>query len=308
MAIKELLEQNTDVVELATSLLAELNDREGQYVWKKYEYYGFTAEVTSYNPCIMVIHSECGDLSKVDESFFVDWTFVRSSGAKIILHEGGQGETVTTTGGTGDAFTWSYDPSTQTITTTKTYTSDGEMTVIPTSAPFDYVVADSKDTYPNIGVQDGCWYELFDPTTLIAENIREGVDIWGVIGAVTEGIDLPSLFGLTKIAIDTFTVTDSKAIKDQAVTHSLKQIPKVAMIVAPNPTTNNDLKLGIVCNLAGVSGTVGQAAWYWLYDTSTGGRHSTTTVSSTIDSSSITISASGTYYRTGIQYYVITMA
>ena len=51
MAIKELLEQNTDVVELATSLLAELSDRDGQYVWKQLTAEGgdFVAFVTADN-------------------------------------------------------------------------------------------------------------------------------------------------------------------------------------------------------------------------------------------------------------------
>ena len=35
---------------------------------------------------------------------------------------------------------------------------------------------------------DGYWYELFDSTVLIPENIREGVDIWGIIGAMSEGV------------------------------------------------------------------------------------------------------------------------
>ena len=39
MAIKDIILENTSIIEEATDLLSDLSDREGQYIWKK-----FTAE------------------------------------------------------------------------------------------------------------------------------------------------------------------------------------------------------------------------------------------------------------------------
>ena len=50
----------------------------------------------------------------------------------------------------------------------------------------DFVVNDTETAYPDGGMQDGDWYEKFNPATLIAKNIRKDVDIWGIVGTLVE--------------------------------------------------------------------------------------------------------------------------
>ena len=77
-----------------------------------------------------------------------------------------------------------------------------------------FVTADDEGSYPNKGTQDGYYYVKFDPLTAIAENIREGVSIFDIIGTMSEGI---------KGAYGFVTVTRSPStIK---VAHNLNVIP-----------------------------------------------------------------------------------
>lgn len=51
----------------------------------------------------------------------------------------------------------------------------------------DFAVSDNVSDYPDGAVHtDGYWYELFDSSVLIPENIREGIDIFGVVGTMVE--------------------------------------------------------------------------------------------------------------------------
>ena len=86
----------------------------------------------------------------------------------------------------------------------------------------DFVVSDQETAYPDGGGQGGYWYEKFDSSTLISENIREGVDIWGVIGTLVEG----------KSGIDFGEVTfSSQTNSNLVVSHSLKKVPSYAFIL-----------------------------------------------------------------------------
>ena len=188
MAIKELLEKNTDVVELATSLLAELNDREGQYVWKQ-------------------LTAEGGDLVA-------------------------------------------------------------------------YVTADNEASYPDGGMQDGYYYVRFNPATLIADNIREGVDIWGVIGAMSEGAS----------GIDFGSVTTTNDTDKVTVSHNLKTTPTwVALIPVLYATQNGSSKT--LVNMDGQT----------LYYASSSHKKSTGTI--TQDASTVTFNSTVGYVFKNTSYY-----
>lgn len=90
-----------------------------------------------------------------------------------------------------------------------------------------FVTADDEGSYPNKGTQDGFYYVKFDPLTAIAENIREGVSIFDIIGTMSEGVDL-SAGGITKVAIDKFTFSSDTYSSE--INHSLGVVPKVAFI------------------------------------------------------------------------------
>ena len=144
----------------------------------------------------------------------------------------------------------------------------------------DYVTADSADAYPNGGTQDGYWYELFDPLILIPENIREGVDIWGVIGAMSEGVS----------GIDFGMVTPSGDVGSVTVAHNLKSTPAwVALIPVLYATQNGSSKT--LVNMDGQT----------LYYASSNHKKSTGTI--TKDASKVTFNSTSGYVFKNTSYY-----
>ena len=85
----------------------------------------------------------------------------------------------------------------------------------------DFVVNDTETAYPDGGMQDGYWYEKFNPVTLIANNIRKDVDIWGIIGTLVEG----------KAGIDFGTVTLASS-GNLEFSHNLGKVPSHVIAVA----------------------------------------------------------------------------
>lgn len=71
-------------------------------------------------------------------------------------------------------------------------------------------------------------------TDLIPVNIREGIDIFGILGALKEGIGI-SDFGCTEYAIDEFTPTQNQVVG--TVAHSLGKIPEVVIVAALDEIT-----------------------------------------------------------------------
>ena len=76
-----------------------------------------------------------------------------------------------------------------------------------------FVTADNENSYPNGGTQDGYWYEL-----------------------VEEGITLDSI-GITRYAVDTFTFASNTPANGTQISHSLGEIPKLAIVVSEFTTT-----------------------------------------------------------------------
>lgn len=76
MAIKEIFESVTDKIDIATELLSEFSDREGQYVWKKVEQVEqYKFDVTISGAGSLKISNAVGfDPNSVDLSFFEGFT------------------------------------------------------------------------------------------------------------------------------------------------------------------------------------------------------------------------------------------
>ena len=86
----------------------------------------------------------------------------------------------------------------------------------------DYAVSDDVNTYPDKATHtDGYWYEKFDNSTLIPENIREGIDIWGVVGTLVEGV----------AGIDFGEVTLASASETVTVNHALGVTPSFVALI-----------------------------------------------------------------------------
>ena len=92
----------------------------------------------------------------------------------------------------------------------------------------DFVVNDTETAYPDGGMQEGYWYEKFNPATLISSNVRKDVDIWGIVGTLVEG----------KAGIDFGTVTLSSSQSKVTVTHNLGKKPSFFLILIPNDHTS----------------------------------------------------------------------
>lgn len=103
----------------------------------------------------------------------------------------------------------------------------------------DFVVNDTETAYPDSGIQDGDWYEKFNPVTLIANNIRKDVDIWGIVGTLVEG----------KAGIDFGTVTLSSSQSRVTVTHNLGKKPSFFLILIPND--QESMRMGYYWNYYG---------------------------------------------------------
>ena len=97
-----------------------------------------------------------------------------------------------------------------------------------------FVTADDENSYPNKGTQDGFYYELLSQPVdlasepdLIANNIRKGVDIFGVIGAMSEGVS----------GIDYGKVTITNEVRTIQVFHNLGAIPKFVALIPEDSDT-----------------------------------------------------------------------
>ena len=76
---------------------------------------------------------------------------------------------------------------------------------------------------------------------LVASNIKEGIDIFGVLGTLKEGVDLTSL-GFTKWEIGEFTLASSSY--NPTIKHSLGVVPKAILIRASSfPTSANRIHM-----------------------------------------------------------------
>ena len=79
-------------------------------------------------------------------------------------------------------------------------------------------------------------------SNLIAENIRDGISLFGVLGTMVEGIDLLSIFGYTKISVDKVTYASTTSLQNLTLSHSLGESPKCFMILGGIITTNGSLR------------------------------------------------------------------
>ena len=140
---------------------------------------------------------------------------------------------------------------------------------------------------------------------LIAENIREGIDIFGVLGALKKGLDI-SYFGCTEYAID--EITYSSNTRSSGIAHSLGKIPEVAIIAAQSEAAEKQ------CIIRACSfNTTAQQDQYSLFHKWTRSLAKETTygymggfTSSTVNFSSD--NSDGAYYKAGVKYVLITMA
>ena len=205
----------------------------GLNVWKKY---GAATQFTVTNPQIsytctnsdstlatVTVTSGNIDLDKINDEFFDRFAIVTSRTIGFV-YENGQLYYGTIDGDHSNKC--HYDNKTHTITFSKAANTSASLiysgTKTWTYREFEgFIVSDNINAYPTDGERDGYWYERFDSSTLISENIREGVDIWGVIGAMSEGVSGVEMGEVTLTAMNTSGIT---------VNHSLGEKPDLILL------------------------------------------------------------------------------
>ena len=145
-----------------------------------------------------------------------------------------------------------------------------------------YIVSDKETAYPDGGEKGGYWYE----------KVGEGIT--------------PEMFGCSKMAVDTFTLTSRTPTKDYTISHSLGTIPKYFIVVYEDEPASKSVfdtysVMGANNNL---STTVEKAnICYYANHVS----YDYTSISS-ISSTGFKVDKGSTYFMENVKYTVITLA
>lgn len=148
---------------------------------------------------------------------------------------------------------------------------------------------------------------------LVAGNIKKGIDIFGVLGTMVEGIAFEDISRFTKVAVDTFTfASDQNLGSNITLTHSLGVKPEVVLLFSK---TKPDIRNCIVEMLQSAVGTYAyEELNHVTTHVSTGAfmLETTQVVASTslIPTSSLVKlpDESGYFLGAGLEYTLITMA
>lgn len=165
-----------------------------------------------------------------------------------------------------------------------------------------FVTADSEDSYPDGGTQDGAYYVKFDPATAIAENIREGISIFDILGTMSEGIDLLGTTKFSKVSISTFTVSSITSALKKALPHSLGTAPKMWVIVS----SDNGLTRGQQIHCACGTGSAGPMVY--IEDTYTSGEYVPKAYTGTYKATSSQVTLQDGAYKNGRLYTLMAFA
>lgn len=234
MAVKDIINSNTAGIVEATELLSGLSDRNGEFVWKKYS----VTETTVSNPTVHLkqnglnvdVTSISVDVSTVDDKFFDG--FHLTVGTQYCFKY--ENEQLQYSNGTS-WYPCSYDSAKHQIVFTSSGLDfnhdaiyDGTKTILAKDeSTIEFVTSDDENSYPNSGIQDGVYYVKLDPSIVIAENIREGINIFDIIGTMGEGVNLSAL-RFTKAEAGVFT--PSARNTQVTIQHGLGVAPKFAYI------------------------------------------------------------------------------
>ena len=154
----------------------------------------------------------------------------------------------------------------------------------------DYVVSDSPTAYPDGAVHtDGYWYEKFQ-------------------------LD-PALFGCTKCAVDKFTFSERTAASSTWVNHSLGEIPKISFVISESSLSSKvqyDLYFSALWK-APFIGNNSTEEYCEAFPVIWGASNFTANAGQGIYSNyltdeSIRIYGRDSYYVSGVEYTLITMA
>ena len=148
---------------------------------------------------------------------------------------------------------------------------------------------------------------------LIAENIRKGIDIFGVLGTMAEGIAFEDISRFTKVSVDTFTFASNQDLGSNiTLTHSLGVKPEVVLLFSK---TKPNIRNCIVEMLQSAVGTYAYTAFNYVTTNAMTGAFMLSTNQLNGNTSWVPTSSlvklpntSGYLLGAGMEYTLITMA
>lgn len=287
-----------DLLKMVNRKIA-MNNGEGQYVWKKsiggITYTAYCTKANGASGGAFTLNSSDVDLTQLNDlTVLAPIEISRTTGGytPAIKSVDGINFEYWLNGAYQNALTASWNKSTKTLTLTGTVMSGSNWT------PFfydthsekefiDYAVSSDAEAYPNKAVHtDGYWYELIE-----------------------DGLDLLSVTGCTKMAVDKITYS-SRTAGGGKVSHSLGEVPKVALLFNTSRTiVNYDVTASIIVKASSGSKCYGVSIYGYASDgsalNSTALQNDTSAMSATAVKA---IMNSSIYYTAGVEYTLITMA
>lgn len=269
--------------------------KEGRYVWEKYEVaIPYTAYSVSNDGSVWVftIDSTEIDLTQYDDlSVLGKMEFEHSTSSNKVAVKSEDGLTFAYY--LADAYqndlTAVWDKTTKTLTLTGGCPSNATLwsgmfydITLHHGAYIGHVVNDDETAYPDGAEQDGYWYER-----------------------VSEGLT-PEMFGCTKMAVDTFSFSSRGQMGTKVISHSLNDVPKMAIIIPKTkPTTNYNMFAFFGTNPYGVSGNKSNGS-FASYENS--GSFGTVQGNFRSEISQVGTSIMNAYYEAGVEYTLFTFA
>ena len=158
-------------------------------------------------------------------------------------------------------------------------------------------------------------------TDLIPVNIREGIDIFGKIGTLKEGVPLTGILGMQKIAVDYFTPAADTYLSSLTLAHSLGTIPTTVFImpVAEGytlPETYNSYYI-LYHAFNSAKFVSGSTKWASIREaiygagvnfTITNGSYSPAVITNTQFKADTNSGTGNSYLKAGVEYAIITAA
>lgn len=284
------------------------NNGAGEWVWKKCWKYtvNLTQTTTGTNPTKFKVTGSGNNTDFTDVGFIVGKKFVSDLGHTLEFLDETHMRHTAQNGSTVNEYTFTWDAANSTVEMPAQWSTTHTFTAQETLRTKEFIVSAGEFDYPDREYgDDGYWYAQYYEDYDKPENIAEYIDIFGTVGALTGGLT-PENFGFTKMAVDTFSFSSRGQMATNTISHSLNDVPKMAIIIPKTkPTANYNLFAFFGTNPYGVSGNKSNGSFASYENSGSFG-----TVQGNFRSEILRVGTSITnaYYEAGVEYTLITMA
>ena len=154
---------------------------------------------------------------------------------------------------------------------------------VPVYIFLDYIVSDKETAYPDGGEKGGYWYE----------RVGDGLT--------------PEMFGCTKMAVDTFTLTSTTVGSNYSISHSLGTKPKYFIIIGDFSGVSKSTYdiISVMGANHNLSGSVDYANLSYWGGSNIATSYTTIALISTVE---FKVDNLAVYFKSNVKYTVITLA